>query len=194
MNLDQRSAGVLAHITSLPGPHGIGDFGPNAYYFVDWLQSAGQSIWQWLPTTPIGPGNSPYQSVSAFAGSPLMVALEPLVKSGWLMAPVLPESGFDDYRVDFDKVVTWRLTQLRWAADGFRAHASTQEKEAFNAWCSAQTDWLEDYALFLALETAYGRKRWWHWPEDLRQRKPKAVARAKQMHADEVYFLSLIHI
>ena len=79
MILDERTSGVLLHVTSLPGPHGIGDFGPAAYHFVDWLQSAGQSIWQWLPTTPIGPGDSPYQSVSAFAGSPLMVALEPLV-------------------------------------------------------------------------------------------------------------------
>ena len=72
IDLQKRSAGVLLHITSLPGPHGIGDFGPDAFRFVDWLASAGQSIWQLLPTTPIGPGDSPYQSVSAFAGSPLM--------------------------------------------------------------------------------------------------------------------------
>ena len=86
MNLHRRSCGVLLHVTSLPGPHGIGDFGPEAYHFVDWLRSAGQSVWQLLPTTPIGPGDSPYQSVSAFAGSPLMVALEPLVQRGWLAA------------------------------------------------------------------------------------------------------------
>ena len=84
MNLEQRACGVLLHITSLPGPHGIGDFGPGAYHFVNWLVSAGQSVWQLLPTTPIGPCDSPYQSVSAFAGSPMMVALEPLVQSGWL--------------------------------------------------------------------------------------------------------------
>ncbi|HEY6135179.1 MAG TPA: 4-alpha-glucanotransferase, partial [Rubrivivax sp.] len=98
MNLDQRASGIVLHITSLPGPHGIGDFGPGAYHFVDWLQSAGQRLWQVLPLTPIGPGNSPYQSVSAFAGSPLMVALEPLVERGWLQAPVLPEGGFDPRR------------------------------------------------------------------------------------------------
>ena len=91
MNLHQRASGILLHITSLPGPHGIGDFGPAAYHFADWLQSCGQRIWQWLPTTPIGPGDSPYQSVSAFAGSPLMVALEPLVQRGWLIEPDLPE-------------------------------------------------------------------------------------------------------
>ncbi|MBC7656900.1 MAG: 4-alpha-glucanotransferase, partial [Frankiaceae bacterium] len=80
MKLDQRRSGVLLHITSLPGPYGIGDFGPAAYQFVDWLAAAGQRIWQVLPTTPIGPCDSPYQSVSAFAGSPLMVALEPLIE------------------------------------------------------------------------------------------------------------------
>jgi 4-alpha-glucanotransferase len=88
---EQRVAGVLLHITSLPGPHGIGDLGAEAFHFVDWLATAGQRLWQLLPTTPIGPGNSPYQSVSAFAGSPLMVALEPLVARGWLSTPVLPE-------------------------------------------------------------------------------------------------------
>ena len=82
IDLKQRRAGVLLHVTSLPGPYGIGDFGPGAYQFVDWLVSAGQRIWQLLPMTPIGPGDSPYQGVSAFAGSPLMVALEPLVEAG----------------------------------------------------------------------------------------------------------------
>jgi len=192
MNLNQRSAGVLAHITSLPGPHGMGDFGPDAYRFADWLESAGQSIWQWLPTTPIGPGDSPYQSVSAFAGSPLMVALEPLVQCGWLAAPVLPEDGFDDRRVDFGKVVSWRLLQLRSAADGFIAQASTPEKESFNAWCSVQKDWLDDYALFMALETAHGGQCWWGWPDDLRQRKPQAMAEARHVHASEVYFWQFV--
>ena len=114
LDLNQRSSGVLLHITSLPGPHGIGDFGPAAYHFVDWLQSAGQRLWQLLPMTPVGPGNSPYQSASAFAGSPLMVALEPLVERGWL-APVEPPA-FDAMQVDFERVAPWRMQQLRAAA------------------------------------------------------------------------------
>ncbi|HEX4510834.1 MAG TPA: 4-alpha-glucanotransferase, partial [Burkholderiaceae bacterium] len=93
MTLDRRSSGVLLHVTSLPGPHGIGDFGPAARYFVDWLATAGQQLWQVLPLNPIGPGNSPYQSVSAFAGSPLMVALEPFVERGWLAPPDLVAGG-----------------------------------------------------------------------------------------------------
>jgi len=105
IDLHKRAAGVLLHTTSLPGPHGIGDFGPAAFRFVDWLVAAGQSIWQLLPTAPIGPGNSPYQSVSAFAGSPLMVALEPLVAKGWIAPPELPAGGFDAHRVDYGKVI-----------------------------------------------------------------------------------------
>ncbi len=82
MNLTERASGVLLHVTSLPGPHGSGDLGPAAYHYIDWLHDAGQRLWQVLPLTPIGPGDSPYQSVSAFAGSPLLVALEPLVERG----------------------------------------------------------------------------------------------------------------
>ena len=128
IDLKQRRAGVLLHVTSLPGPYGIGDFGPGAYQFVDWLVSAGQRIWQLLPMTPIGPGDSPYQSVSAFAGSPLMVALEPLVEAGWLAAPSLPEGGFDDGQVDYAKVVPWRMAQLRAAAEGFFAQATPAQR------------------------------------------------------------------
>src|SRR5450755_3804030 len=128
MHLDERAAGVLLHITSLPGPHGIGDFGPAAFHFVDWLQSAGQRLWQLLPMTPIGPGDSPYQSVSAFAGSPLMVALEPLVARGWLERPALPDGGFDAERVDYARVVPWRLAQLRRAAGGFFAQATADDR------------------------------------------------------------------
>src|SRR3954469_6081847 len=134
MDLQKRCAGVLLHTTSLPGPHGIGDFGPAAFEFVDWLVCAGQSVWQLLPTTPIGPGDSPYQSVSAFAGSPLMVALEPLVARGWLAPPVLPAGGFNAGRVDYARVVPWRLAQLRLAAAGFFAKATEADHTEFADW------------------------------------------------------------
>ena len=93
--------------------------------------------------TPIGPGDSPYQSVSAFAGSPLMVALEPLVEAGWLAAPSLPEGGFDDGQVDYAKVVPWRMAQLRTAAEGFFAMATPAQRAGFEAWCVQRADWLE---------------------------------------------------
>ena len=190
--LNQRTAGVLLHITSLPGPHGIGDFGPEAFHFVDWLVSAGQRLWQLLPTTPIGAGDSPYQSGSAFAGSPLMVALEPLVARGWLSAPTLPDGGFDAERVDYERVVPWRLAQLRQAAAGFFADASAADRVAFTAWCTAQADWLDDYVLFMALEAAHDALPWWQWPAPLRTRDRQALAAARHAHADEIAFWQFV--
>ncbi len=192
MNFKERSAGVLLHITSLPGPHGIGDLGPDAYHFVDWLVSAGQSLWQVLPTTPIGPANSPYQSVSAFAGSPLMVALEPLVARGWLAEPVLPPGGFAASRVDYAAVVPWRVGQLRAAAAGFAANATPEERNAFTAWAAAQASWLDDYALFMALETAYGGRPWWQWPEPLLHREAQALRDARREHTQEIAFWEFV--
>ncbi len=178
----------MLHLTSLPGPHGVGDFGPDAYRFVDWLASAGQRLWQWLPTTPVGPGDSPYQSPSAFAGSPLMVALEPLVERGWLDAPRLPDAGFSDQRVDFSRVIPWRDGQLRAAAAGFAARASPDDRNAFEAWCRREASWLDDYALFMALFNAHGIKPWWEWAAPLRRRDAQALAAARQTQAGEIAY------
>lgn len=188
MSLDQRTSGVLLHITSLPGPHGIGDFGPGARHFIDWLQHAGQSLWQVLPMTPIGPGDSPYQSVSAFAGSPLMVALEPLVERGWLPAPDAAAAGFDAHRVDYARVVPWRMAQLRRAAQGFFADADPAARADFAEWCAAEAAWADDHALFMALEGAHGGQPWWAWAPALARREPAALAAARVQHAAEVDF------
>ena len=184
MKHEQRSSGVMLHITSLPGPNGIGDFGPDAYRFVDWLASAGQTLWQWLPTTPVGPGDSPYQSPSAFAGSPLMVALEPLVKRGWLAQPEVP--SFSNERVEFNRVIPWRDGQLRAAAAGFHARASAAERAAFQTWCAREAAWLDEYALFMALFNAHGMKPWWEWQEPLRLRDAQALAAARKAQAGEI--------
>ena len=192
IDLDQRTSGILLHVTSLPGPHGIGDFGPDAYRFVDWLQSTGQRVWQWLPTNPIGPGNSPYQSVSAFAGSPLMVALEPLVDAGWLGAPAPPTGGFDPHRIDFGHIIGWRHAQLRDAYAGFLAKRDADERAAFAHWAARQTDWLDDYTLFMALETAHRGAPWWQWPAPLCARDADALAAARKEHADEIGFWAFV--
>ncbi|OYV02373.1 MAG: 4-alpha-glucanotransferase [Burkholderiales bacterium PBB5] len=192
MNLQHRAAGVLLHVTSLPGPHGIGDFGPAAYRFADWLASCGQTLWQWLPTTPIGPGDSPYQSVSAFAGSPLMVALEPLVAQGWLAPPVLPDGGFDEAAVDYARVVSWRMRQLRLAFAGFQASAGPADRHALAEWALAQAAWADDYSLFMALETAHQGQPWWRWPAALRDRDAAALEAARQAQADEIGFWQFV--
>ena len=183
-----RASGVMLHLTSLPGPNGVGDFGPDAYRFVDWLAAAGQTLWQWLPTTPVGPGDSPYQSPSAFAGSPLMVALEPLAKRGWLAPPDLPEEGFRTDRVEFNRVIPWRDGQLRAAAAGFQVRASAADREAFAHWCAAEATWLDDYALFMGLFNAHGMQPWWAWAPALRQREAAALAAFRQSHAEEIAY------
>ncbi len=188
MKLAPRSSGILLHITSLPGPHGVGDLGPSAYRFVDWLQQAGQSLWQVLPLNPVGPGDSPYMSASAFAGSPLMVALEPLMARGWLSQPELPERGFDAKRSDFGAVTAWRLDQLRAAASGFQARATPEEHLALAAWCQAQAHWLDDYALFVSLQVAQAKQPWWNWPAPLRQRQGPALHAARAQQHGEIRF------
>ncbi len=192
MNMHQRRSGILLHITSLPSPHGIGDFGPDAYRFVDWLESTGQTIWQMLPTTPVGPGDSPYQSPSAFAGSPLMIALEPLIEMGWLGKPELPQNGFDSQRVDFRAVIPWRMDQLRKASDGFYNKAKPAEREAFTKWCENQNYWLEDYAIFMALFNTSGFKPWWLWDLALIKREAVAMKLVREKHADEIYFWKFV--
>jgi len=185
-SLQQRASGIVLHISSLPGPHGIGDLGEEAYRFIDWLASAGQNIWQVLPVNPIGPGNSPYQSPSAFAGSGLMVALQPLVAKGWLAAAALehpPE--FDAARVDWGSVIPWRWARLHEAAAGFFASASAEDRARFEAWCEREAAWLPDWTLFAALKDAHGGQPWWAWGEALARREPAALAQTRTQLADE---------
>jgi 4-alpha-glucanotransferase len=188
--LRQRSSGVLLHVTSLPGPHGCGDCGPGAFHFVDWLHGAGQRLWQILPLAPIGDGHSPYSSVSAFAGNPLLVALEPLAARGWLEPGEVP--AFDRRRVDFDAVIPWRMQQLRAAAAGFEARANAVERADLEAWRARQGGWLDDYALFMALEAAQDGRRWWQWDEALARRDPAALALARQQLAGEIAFWTFV--
>jgi 4-alpha-glucanotransferase len=192
MNLNQRRSGVLLHITSLPGEYGVGDLGPNAYQFIDWLAAAGQSIWQLLPTTPVGPGDSPYQSPSAFAGSPLMIAFEPLIEAGWLAKPELPKEKFSTERVEFRRVIPWRMEQLRKAFDGYKTKATVVQKNAFAAWCESQKYWLEDYALFMALFNASGFKPFWLWDMALIKREPLAMQQAREQQANEIQFWEFV--
>jgi 4-alpha-glucanotransferase len=186
MELNPRAAGVLLHITSLPGPHGLGDFGPNAFHFVDWLQRAGQSVWQLLPINPVGPADSPYQSPSAFAGSPLMVAFEPLVEKGWLNEVTVPDGGFPADKVDFGRVTPWRLDLLAQAAQGFQARATDTDREAFAQWCQSQASWLDDYCLFMAIKNSHQGQPWWTWPAKQRDRDATTLKTLRRKFADQI--------
>jgi len=193
--LDRRRSGILLHPTSLPGPHGIGDLGPGAYHFVDWLENAGQSVWQVLPLNPIGPGNSPYASVSAFAGSPLLVALEPLIERGWL-APINASADFESRRVDFGRVVPRRMAKLRQAHAGFIARARDSERSAFDAYCVAQASWLDDYALFMTLDEVQHARgsfaAWPQWDPPFARRDPGALATARAHHRGAIDFWKFV--
>jgi len=193
MVFDRRTSGVLLHPTSLPGPNGCGDLGQAAYHFVDWLVGAGQTLWQVLPLMPIGPADSPYMSVSAFAGNPLMVDLDELVAKGWL-APITDAErvGFSDERVNYAKVVPFRNEKLRQAAAGFAAKASAADKAAFEAFCKAEASWLDDYALFMALDERFAGKLWPDWDKGVAKREPKALAKARKDLAESITFWQFV--
>lgn len=187
MDLNRRTSGIVLHPTSLPGPHGSGDLGAGAHRFVDWLAQAGQGLWQTLPLNPVGPGNSPYQCPSAFAGSGLLVALQPLVDAGWLPAGALADApAFDAVRVDYETVIPWRWARLAQAAAGFAAHASAADRADFAAWQATEAGWLEDWALFAALKDEHGGQPWWAWDAALARRDPAALQAARARLAEGI--------
>jgi 4-alpha-glucanotransferase len=177
-SLFPRSSGVLLHPTCLPGPDGIGDLGESAYRFVDWLEKCGQSLWQVLPLGPTSFGDSPYQTLSAFAGNPLLISLERLVLEGWLQADDLSgRPRFDEQRVDFGSVITWKTKMLDRAWSVFGERASRTHRAEFEGWC-AQQPWLDNFALFMALKEDNEGQPWIQWPADLVKRTPEALAEA----------------
>jgi 4-alpha-glucanotransferase len=153
-----RSSGILLHPTSLPGRFGVGDLGPESYRFADFLAEAGLHIWQVLPLAPTGYGESPYQSLSSFAGNPLLISLEKLAERGYLSAQDLTGGpAFPEDTVDFASVIPYKFKLLRKAFDKFRA---TPEFEDF---CTQHRAWLDDFARFMALKDANGQKAWTEW-------------------------------
>jgi 4-alpha-glucanotransferase len=170
-SLRSRSSGILLHLSSLPGPHGIGDLG-GASAFVDRLVAAHQRWWQMLPVGPAGYGDSPYSALSAFAGNPLFLDVAPFVGS----VPGLPETD----AVDYDAVTKHRERLLRGA---FRPHA-----KAIEAFAEREAAWLDDYALFDAIKRAHGGRAWIEWEPELRDRAPTALARAARELAEDIAF------
>ena len=184
-----RASGVLLHPTSLPGPHGCGDFGPTAYHFVDWLVTARQRLWQILPLGGIGPGNSPYMSSSAFAGNLLLIDLAELQKQGWLdETDLLPAPGFSDASIHFGAVVPWRMARLQKAAASFAQTTSAAEQVDYADFCLHHASWLEDYALFMALAEIHPRIDWCDWPVPLARRDAQALCQASADHAARIAF------
>src|SRR5208283_2780409 len=182
---EYRSSGILLHTTSLPSPHGIGDLGPSVFSWIDNLHDAGQGWWQVLPLGPTGYGNSPYQSLSSFAGNDLLISPDGLVSDGLLDASDCA-SHFPSDRVDYDSVIPFKESLLEKAWKRFTSGERSDLRPAYEEFCSAQTSWLEDYALFRALKKKFGNSYYLEWPEDLVQRKPGALAKARRALSSEI--------
>lgn len=184
-----RACGVLLHPTSLPGPHGSGDFGPSAYHFIDWLAVGGQRRWQFLPLGGLGEGNSPYMSTSAFAGNVLLIDLGELQQRGWLDADELkPVAGFSDRTIHFEPVTRYRMTRLVRAALRFEAGATEAERADLAAFRAQHAAWLDDYALFMALDELFEGRSWTDWDAPLARRDPVALAAMAERLAPRLRF------
>lgn len=185
---NERSAGVLAHITSLPGPFGIGDIGSAAFSFIDFLSNAGQKYWQILPTVPTSLvfDSSPYMSSSAFAGSPLLISPQSLFQAGLIGAAALePGARFSPHLTDYPRVHQFKNKLLESAHAGFAEKPQKQFDEFIR-----RTPWLQDYALFMSLKEVYEARPWYEWPEELARRQPEALAEAEDRYRDRVnYYL-----
>ncbi|HUR09618.1 MAG TPA: 4-alpha-glucanotransferase, partial [Nonomuraea sp.] len=150
-----RAAGILLHPTSLPGPHGIGDLGAAAYRFVETLEAARQTIWQLMPLGPVGLGNSPYAASSAFAGFPLLIALDQLMGRGWLDQSDLDAPELPPAQVQFDGAAAFKTERLRKAFGRFQQRATGEDRASLEAFQERQRAWLDDFALFMAIKDAY---------------------------------------
>ncbi len=176
----ERSSGVLCHVTSLPSAHGVGDLGPEAYRFVDFLARAGQSVWQILPLNPTeaAHGYSPYSVPSIFAGNPILISAEVLVEDGYLDPEDLAGTPiFAPGRADYQGASRFRsrLLDLAW-----RRFAAAGDPGPYGMFCREEADWLEDYALFAALRSRTPGQAWTDWEDPLRHRDPDALALAKE--------------
>ncbi len=191
MELPPRASGILLHPTSLPGRHGIGTLGHHAFRFIDFLAAADQSLWQILPLGPVGFGASPYSSYCSVAGNPLLISLGQLVQVGdlrddELAPPFAPEAE----AVDYDVLTAWKIPRLEKAAEQFLKYGSPERREAYERFCHEQGEWLDDYALFMALKEHFdcraAAEDYWgatwntYWDQDIAFREPAAMQRWRQ--------------
>lgn len=195
--LVKRRSGLLLHIVSLPSRYGIGDLGPAAYEFLDFLQRAGFGLWQILPVNPTdqATGNAPYSSISAFAGNSLLISPDLLLTDGYLTPDDVKDAPeFCENRVDYGAVTSHRERLLRRAYDVFRNSGvrKCSEKDEFNEFVGGKNSWLHDYALFVAIKTRLDGKAWYHWPEDVRDRNPGALKKAASDLEDMVRYTKFL--
>jgi len=183
---EYRASGLLLHVTSLPSAYGIGDLGPAAFAWVDRLHEAGQGWWQGLPVGPTGYGDSPYQSLSTFAGNGLLISPEGLIEDELLRVGDCAGRSFSATAVEYETVVPFKLRLLETAWTRFRGGARADLRPAYEQFCQDRAPWLEDYALFRALRAKYHNAYYLEWPADLVRRTPAALDRARRELADQI--------
>lgn len=187
----ERASGIILHPTSLPGPDGIGDLGPEAYRWIDFLQRSGCQFWQVLPLGPTGYGDSPYQCFSAFAGNPYLISATLLLDQGLLKKSDLadrPEFPFE--RVDFGPVINWKITLLRRSFKNFLTESSPSNYSEFQTYKDTYKEWLAPFATFMAIKDQFGYAPWNEWPQELRKQEPKAIKKFIKESAEAIEFQS----
>ncbi len=183
-----RASGILLHVTSLPSRFGVGDFGGEAFQFIDFLERAGQTYWQILPLGPTGYGDSPYQSFSAFAGNALLISPERIVEDGFLTKKEIANPPkFSAERVDFGGVIEWKNKILKQAFERFKRTDDERIARAFHEFCDRNNFWLEDYALYRAIKLSISQDSWQDWEAPLKLREPEALDETKR-ELDETIF------
>jgi 4-alpha-glucanotransferase len=186
VNNQARLSGVLLHVTSLPSYGGVGDFGPAAYAFADFLASAKQRLWQVLPLSPTGYGSSPYSALSAFAGNPLLISVERLVEDGWMSADRIAGLPGHNGPADFDAATRMKLPLIEEAAGNFLDHATDGSRAKFQDFCKKNSSWLLDYAMFNVLRRKYGYTSWNEWPAEHARREHDAISGVMKEYAREL--------
>ncbi|MBD3263651.1 MAG: 4-alpha-glucanotransferase [Candidatus Omnitrophica bacterium] len=179
----ERGSGILLHITSLPSDYGIGDFGPSAYKFIDFLKKSGQKFWQVLPLNPINPshGNSPYSSVSAFACNPYFLSPVLLKKEGYLEKKELEVVDFPRDKVNYESAIKYKEDILNKACNKFKG-----ESREYESFCSRNSSWLEDFSLFVVLKAKFGGKVWSDWSKEIRDRDARTLRELKEDFSKEI--------
>lgn len=185
--LTERASGVLLHISSLPSRGGVGDLGPAAYAFADFLARAKQQFWQVLPLSPTGYGNSPYSALSAFAGNPLFISIETLASQGWLDRSAVDALPPSEGPADFERAEQIKRPLLEQAARRFADHADAKSNRSFEAFCRENAYWLDDYATFSVLRKQFAGAGWPAWPPEYIQCAPHAMSQLKQERAGEIH-------
>ncbi|MBE9113406.1 4-alpha-glucanotransferase [Nodosilinea sp. LEGE 07298] len=183
-----RASGILLHPTSLPSRFGIGDLGPEAYHFIDFLAHTRQQLWQVLPLGPTGHGNSPYLCYSSMAGNPLLISLEVLCDRSLLYPDELHDlEHFSPHQVDFDQVIPIKMRLLERAASRFHETASDEDKDALVQFSEECHFWVDEFAFFMALKNAHGGAGWTEWPSAIARREPEAMAEWREKLSSDIF-------